>query len=56
MPVRTFAFRGISFPLLTVPSRECIKHDLRNGPLFNMNLLKNAYLQPEMQVKEGTKF
>jgi hypothetical protein len=36
-----------------LPSRECIKHDLRNGPLFNMNLLKNAYLQPEMQVKEA---
>jgi hypothetical protein len=45
--VRQQHFRVTAF----LPSRDCLKMDLRNGPDFDLNFLKNAYLQEELQTK-----
>jgi hypothetical protein len=34
-----------------LPSRECVKADLRNGPDFDLSFTKEAYLQVELQEK-----
>ena len=35
-----------------LPSRECLKEDLRNGPDFDLSFTKGVYLQKEMQDKK----
>jgi hypothetical protein len=35
-----------------VPSRNCLRQDLKNGPDYDLSFLKDAYLQPEMRTKE----
>lgn len=34
-----------------LPSRQCLKTDLQNGPDFDLHFLKDAYLQDELRYK-----
>jgi hypothetical protein len=34
-----------------LPSRECLKADLANGPDFDLSFTKNAYLQEELKER-----
>jgi hypothetical protein len=34
-----------------LPSRECVKADLHNGPDFDLSFTKDAYLQEELREK-----
>lgn len=34
-----------------LPSRECVKADLSNGPDFDFSFTRNAYLQEELKEK-----
>ena len=45
--IRQQHFRTAEF----LPSRECLKEDLRNGPDFDLTFTKGAYLQGEMRYK-----
>lgn len=46
--IRQQHFRAAEF----LPSRECLKEDLRNGPGFDLSFTKGAYVQVEMQDKK----
>ena len=45
--IRQQHFRTAEF----LPSRECLKEDLRNGPDFDLSFTKGAYLQEELRHK-----
>jgi hypothetical protein len=34
-----------------LPSRECLKADLQNGPDFDLSFTQDAYLQDEMRYR-----